>query len=105
MFLYFYGLERRFFVDQSNEDAKDIVQEVRRLQSLYPDNHSVRRYLGEFLDIAMLAETDLDAIEPIFEKQGWELPFSGVRQPDRGRQAGPGYFRPAQTGRDWPGVG
>ncbi|WP_417809063.1 TerB N-terminal domain-containing protein [Thioclava sp.] len=76
MFLYFYGLERRFFVDQSNEDAKDIVQEVRRLQSLYPDNHSVRRYLGEFLDIAMLAETDLDAIEPIFDKQGWELPFS-----------------------------
>ena len=76
MFLYFYGLERRFFVDQSNEDAKDIVQEVRRLQSLYPDNHSVRRYLGEFLDIAMLAETDLEAIEPIFEKQGWELPFS-----------------------------
>jgi len=76
MFLYFYGLERRFFVEQSNEDAKDIVQEVRRLQSLYPDNHSVRRYLGEFLDITMLAETDLDAIEPIFEKQGWELPFS-----------------------------
>lgn len=76
MFLYFYGLERRFFVDQSNEDAKDIVQEVRRLQSLYPDNHSVRRYLGEFLDIAMLAETDLHAIEPMFEKQGWELPFS-----------------------------
>ncbi|MCA1299664.1 TerB N-terminal domain-containing protein [Stappia indica] len=76
MFMYFYGLERRFFVDQSNEDAKDIVQEVRRLQSLYPDNHSVRRYLGEFLDIAMLAETDLDAIEPILEREGWELPFS-----------------------------
>ncbi len=76
MFLYFYGLERRFFVDQSNKDAKDIVQEVRRLQSLYPDNHSVRRYLSEFLDIAMLAETDLEAIEPIFERQGWELPFS-----------------------------
>jgi len=76
MFLYFYGLERRFFVDQSNEDAKDIVEEVRRLWSLYPDNHSVRRYLGEFLDIAMLAETDFDAIEPVFERQGWELPFS-----------------------------
>ena len=77
MFLYFYGLERRFFVDhQSNEEAKDIVEEVRRLQSLYPGNHSVRRYLGEFLDIAMLAGTDLDAIEPVFEWQGWELPFS-----------------------------
>lgn len=76
MFLYFYGLERRFFVDQSNEDAKDIVKEVRRLRSLYPDNHSVRRYLGEFLDFAMIAETNLNAIEPIFEREGWELPFS-----------------------------
>ena len=44
--------------------------------SLYPGNHSVRRYLGEFLDIAMLAGTSLDAIEPVFEWQGWELPFS-----------------------------
>jgi len=76
MFLYFYGLERRFFVDQPNEDAKDIIKEVRRLQSLYPDNHSVGRYLGEFLDIAMLAETDLNSIEPVFERQSWELPFS-----------------------------
>ena len=76
MFLYFYGLERRFFVDQSEEDAKAIVQEVRRLKSLYHDNHSVQRYLGEFLDVALIAVTDLDAIEPIFEKQGWELPFS-----------------------------
>jgi len=76
MFLYFYGLERRFFVDQSNEEAKDIMQEVRRLQSLYSDNHSVRRYLGQFLDIAMLTETDPNTIKPIFEKEGWELPFS-----------------------------
>ena len=76
MFLYFYGLERRFFVDQSDADAKDIIAEVRRLVSLYPDNHSVKRYLGEFLDIAMLAETEFEALEPIFERQGWELPFS-----------------------------
>ena len=76
MFLYFYGLERRFFVDQSNADAKDIIAEVRRLVSLYPENHSVKRYLGEFLDIATLAETEFEALEPIFERQGWELPFS-----------------------------
>ncbi|MEO9683068.1 MAG: TerB N-terminal domain-containing protein [Roseibium sp.] len=76
MFLYFYGLERRFFVDQSNVDAKDIIAEVRRLISLYPENHSVKRYLGEFLDIAMLTETEFEALEPIFERQGWELPFS-----------------------------
>lgn len=76
MFLYFYGLERRFFIDQSNADAKDIITEVRRLISLYPENHSVKRYLGEFLDIATLAETGSEALEPIFERQGWELPFS-----------------------------
>lgn len=76
MFLYFYGLERRFFVDQSEADAKDIVAEVRRLVSLYPENHSVKRYLSEFLDIARLAETEFEALEPIFERQGWELPFS-----------------------------
>lgn len=76
MFLYFYGLERRFFVDQSDTDAKDIIAEVHRLVSLYPDNHSVKRYLGEFLDIAMLAETEFEALEPVFERQGWELPFS-----------------------------
>ena len=92
MFLYFYGLERRFFVDQSNADAQDIVDEVRRLCSLYPDNHSVRRYLGEFLDIAMLAETEFEALEPVFERQGWELPFSlkyaiGARL-DKGEQLG-----------------
>jgi hypothetical protein len=76
MFLYFYGLERRFFVDQSNADAKDIIAEVRRLISVYPENHSVKRYLGEFLDIATLAETEFETLEPIFERQGWELPFS-----------------------------
>ena len=76
MFLYFYGLERRLFVDQSKADAPDIVDEVRRLCSLYPDNHSVQRYLGEFLDVATLADTKLEAIEPILERQGWDLPLS-----------------------------
>jgi hypothetical protein len=76
MFLYFYGLERRFFVDQSNADAKDIIAEVQRLLSVYPENHSVKRYLGEFLDIATLAEAEFEALVPTFERQGWELPFS-----------------------------
>jgi len=76
MFLYFYGLERRCFVDQSDEEIAEIVGEVRRLQSLYSDNHSVKRYLGEFLDFVMLFETDISAIEPIFERQGWDLPLT-----------------------------
>ncbi len=76
MFLYFYGLERRFFVDQSDADTHKIIDEVRRLRSLYPDNRSVRRYLGEFLDVAVLTTTDFEDIEPTLERHGWELPFS-----------------------------
>ena len=76
MFLYFYGLERRFFVDQSRAEAQEIIGEVRRLHSLYADNHSVQRYLGEFLDVAMLSETDLEEIHPAFERQGWDIPIS-----------------------------
>ena len=76
MFLYFYGLERRFFVDQSTADADDIVREVRRLAALYADNHSVQRYLGEFLDVASVATTDPFAIEPVLDRKVWELPFS-----------------------------
>jgi len=76
MFLYFYGLERRLLVDQSNEDAQDIIDEVRRLRSLYPGNHSAQRYLGEFLDFASVVEKGVEGLEPLFERSGWELPFS-----------------------------
>lgn len=74
MFIYFYGLERRFFVDQSSEDVEDIVREVSRLRTVYPDNRSVSRYLGEFLDVAAIAEARIEDIDPVFERQGSELP-------------------------------
>ncbi|WP_210242845.1 tellurite resistance TerB family protein [Pararhizobium mangrovi] len=77
MFLYFYGLERRFFVDNpSDEERQQIVDEVRRLVQLYADNGSVQRYLGEFIDIAQVATMEIEAIEPIFERSGWDLPLS-----------------------------
>lgn len=53
LFLYFYGLERRYFVDSPNTDEKrEIVEEVRRLISIFPNNYSVENYLGTFLDVA-----------------------------------------------------
>lgn len=53
MFLYFYGLERRFLRDDPPEDERrHIVSEVRRLKDLYPASGSVQRYLGEFLQLA-----------------------------------------------------
>lgn len=77
MFLYFYGLERRFFVDASApEEKRDLLEEVRRLAALYEGNHSARRYLGEFIAYAVAATTPFDEIEPVFENPGWDLPFS-----------------------------
>ncbi len=54
-FLYFYGLERRFFIDQPDqEESYYILEEVERLMALYPDNGSVQRYMSAFRDIAYL---------------------------------------------------
>jgi tellurite resistance protein len=77
MFLYFYGIERRFFVDSPSHDEKaDLLQEVRRLSALYPENRSVQRYLGEFIQVAEVATSSLGELQPIFENPSWELPFS-----------------------------
>jgi len=83
MFLFFYGLERRFLVDQPPEDEKlEIVAEVERLKALFAQNYSVQRYLGEFLDIArIVAMGGLSLDDPalkqsILDNRSWDLPFS-----------------------------
>lgn len=83
MFLFFYGLERRFLVDQPPADEKrKIVAEVERLKSLFSENYSVQRYLGEFLDIARIMAMggisldDATLKQAILENRSWDLPFS-----------------------------
>ena len=77
IFLYFYGLERRFFVDApADEEKRVLVAETRRLLDLYHENHSVRRYLGTFLDAAHIVLEPADGTEPRFEKTSYELPLS-----------------------------
>ena len=79
VFLYFYGLERRFFVDMpANEERRLIVFEATRLLDTYGENHSVRRYLGTFLDAAQIAQGPAGQPEPRLEKLGYELPL-GLR--------------------------
>ena len=75
-FLYFYGLERRFFIDTPNTDSNDIIQEVFRLRSLYNDNRSIQRYLSEFIDVAMLSTSELPIFEPTFNLKSWEVSLS-----------------------------
>ena len=83
MFLFFYGLERRFLVDQPPDDEKqEIVSEVKRLKVLFADNYSAQRYLGEFLDIARILAMggisldDATLKQAILENRSWDLPFS-----------------------------
>ena len=74
VFLYFYGLERRFFVDSPVEDEKCLlVEETERLLGLYGENHSVRRYLEIFLDAAHIALGSIREVEPRFKRSDYEL--------------------------------
>lgn len=67
MFLYFYGLERRFFLDDAPDDEKqEILAEVMRLVALYPENYSVQRYLEAFIDVAKIATGDDSPDRPSF---------------------------------------
>lgn len=76
VFLYFYGLERRFFVDDPAENEKRLlVAEVERLLNVYDGHHSVQQYLGAFLDAARIVLEPAGAAEPRFEKSGYELPL------------------------------
>ena len=74
VFLYFYGLERRFFVDKVDaQERTDITAEARRLLDTYGENHSIRRYVGAFVDIASLLDLSDDP-QPVFEHDGYEVP-------------------------------
>ncbi|MDE0095054.1 MAG: TerB N-terminal domain-containing protein [Gammaproteobacteria bacterium] len=76
VFLYFYGLERRVFVDGTDSQERgEIVDEVRRLLDIYGHNHSVRRYLGAFIDATSVLDSN-SAIKPVFEHDGYEVPVN-----------------------------
>ena len=76
VFLYFYGLERRVFVDKADaQERRDIVAEVDRILEIYGHNHSLRRYLGAFIDAARLRDSN-DDFQPVFEYEGYEVPPS-----------------------------
>ena len=79
VFMYFYGLERRFFLDHPDDEEKEqLINEVYRLISMYGGNYSVQQYLGAFLDVAQIL-TDPDNTNRFrFEQHVYELPF-GLR--------------------------
>ena len=78
VFLYFYGIERRFFLDQPKRNERNLlVAEVNRLVGIYGQDYSIQSYLGTFLDLARIMDSDnIEQIE--YERCGYELPL-GLR--------------------------
>lgn len=70
VFLYFYGLERRLFVDRASPDeAGRLVAEVERLRAIYAGNGSFDRYSRALLDAVFMlglagGRLDPDSAQP-----------------------------------------
>ncbi|OWK23985.1 hypothetical protein AJ87_26830 [Rhizobium yanglingense] len=75
VFLYFYGLERRLMLEKDAFDAAIVVDEVKRLMSVYGHHNSFRRYANELLSAYEVAthSPDGDWIPEITES-GYEVP-------------------------------
>ena len=100
VFLYFYGLERRFFVDSSGpHERRIIIDEVDRLLQIYGDHRSVRRYFESFLDAAKASLASDEELKPRFWTAGYELPL-GLRVA-LGRRAGDGLPLNADWALSW----
>lgn len=76
VFLFFYGLERRIFVDAVENNVQpqerlDIVNEVIRLLELYGDNNSFKTYAQNFLSMEwLLFQRDDDKIPEYLKFNG-----------------------------------
>ena len=76
VFLYFYGLEHRFFQDNPSEDEKiQILDEVARLLDIYWANSSVRTYLSTFLSVGRIT-MDPTELPREFAYPAYEIPLS-----------------------------
>ena len=100
VFLYFYGLERRFFIDSpDSHERRMIIEEVERLVDVYGDNRSVHHYLEAFLDAARTSMGSDQELKPTYSTSGYELPL-GLRVAI-GRRAGNGQTLDADWALSW----
>ena len=100
VFLYFYGLERRFFIDSPGpHERRIIIDEVDRLLQIYGDYRSVRRYFESFLDAARVSLASDEEMKPRYWTAGYELPL-GLRVV-LGRRAGDGLPLNADWALSW----
>lgn len=66
--LYFFGLERRYFFDNSSEDERrEILEEVKLLRTIHSGKRKLGRKLDEFIVAATASAIDPFKIKPDFE--------------------------------------
>lgn len=66
--LYFFGLERRYFFDNSSEDERrEILEEVKLLRTIHSGKRKLAQKLDEFIVAATASAIDPFKIEPDFE--------------------------------------
>lgn len=77
VFLFFYGLERRLFIDNSRAEAPLLLDEVRRLLTIYGGNGSLSGYAKRFLEAgALLTHPSPPPPHPSPEmRNGYEVPL------------------------------
>lgn len=75
VFLYFYGLEYRFFSKQANRaEREEIISEVQRLLDIYGGDRSVRNYMSSFLHVAPMFLSKPVEWTPVFDRVSSEIP-------------------------------
>ena len=100
VFLYFYGLERRFFIDSpSTDERRIIIGEVERLLDIYGDNRSVHHYFEAFRDAARASMAPDHELKPTYTTSGYELPLGLLVA--IGRKAGNGQTLDADWALSW----
>lgn len=75
VFIFFYGLERRLFIDRALSEAPSLVAEVERLLGIYGGNGSFHGYAQAFLGAARFAAGDLAPPKPAPTGYHYELPL------------------------------
>lgn len=76
VFLFFYGLEFRFFKEVTTVDERAVIlQEVKDLLKVYGNNGSVKNYLSKFVEFASFRVPGSFKPSPVFDRDGWETPL------------------------------
>jgi TerB N-terminal domain/TerB-C domain len=105
IFMYFYGFERRVFVDllgtpRLDEELPWIRTEIERLGRVYGSNPSLRYYTDRFLWALDCLREPTESVEPpTVSPQGWQIP--DTMKLGLGRLVAAGRPIPAQWALAW----